>query len=111
MNDIRTDDEREREERIDYLNSLHGFPSNCRTIQEAIDDPDLDREVAALLEQHGPDVECVLMGPMGQTDVMPADELLGYTSVHYDDFDYSELHACTVDDYVAAAKEVESWNV
>jgi hypothetical protein len=104
--------EEKREDRIDYLNSLHGFPSNSRTIKEAIDDPYLDREVAELIKLHGPDVECVLMGPMGQADVMAAHEILGYAEEHYDRFDYAELHADTFDEYVAEYERQlgVSWN-
>ena len=69
----------------------------------------LDEEVDAIIALYGADTECVLMGPNGGTDIMSAAELCQYAADHYDDFDYHELHACTVEQYVAAAKEVEEW--
>lgn len=72
---------------------------------EAIDNADIDREVVALLIKHPPETECVLMGPMGQIDVMPLRQVSSYASDHYDLYDYICLHVCTLAEYVAETEK------
>ena len=72
---------------------------------EAYQNAALDTEVAELKKAHPPTTPCVLMGPMGQTDIMSLNELLSYADAHYDMWDYIELHACTLESYMRIAEE------
>lgn len=74
-------------------------------LQAALDNAALDAEIAELKKQYPPTTECVLIGPMGQTDIVPLGNLQSYASDHYDLWDYIELHCCTLADYLKTAEE------
>ena len=71
----------------------------------------IETEVDELKLTHGPDTPCVIMGPMGQCDIVPLRRVLDFASNRYDVFDYQESHVCTEDSFAETVREFEALEV